>query len=49
VRKLQLAWKRVGPVPDEVGRELNERFQRVCNRFFKQRDQRRKPGSPPAR
>jgi hypothetical protein len=42
VKRAQAAWRRVGPVPDEVGRELNDRFQRACQRFFKQRDLRRK-------
>ncbi len=49
IRKAQAAWKRVGPVPDPAGRELNDRFQRACNRFFKQRDQRRRPSSAPVR
>jgi hypothetical protein len=44
IKKAQAAWRRVGPVPEAVGRELDERFQRACNRFFKQRDSRRKPG-----
>jgi hypothetical protein len=43
IKKAQSAWRRVGPVPEAVGRELDERFQHACNRFFKQRDQRRKP------
>ncbi len=47
IRKAQAAWRRVGPVPDAVARELNDRFQRACNRFFKQRDQRRKSPPPP--
>jgi hypothetical protein len=47
IRKAQASWRRVGPVPEPVARELHERFQRACNRFFKQRDQRRKPAAPP--
>ena len=43
IKKAQTGWRRVGPVPEAVGRELDERFQRACQRFFKQRDQRRKP------
>ncbi len=43
IKKAQAAWRRVGPVPEAVARELEDRFQRACNRFFKQRDQRRKP------
>jgi hypothetical protein len=49
IRKAQAAWKRIGPVPEPVAKELSERFQRACNRFFKQRDQRRKPAAVPPR
>jgi len=46
VKKAQAAWRRVGPVPESAARELDERFQRACQRFFKQRDLRRKPAGP---
>ncbi len=46
IRKAQAAWKRIGPVPELVAHELHDRFQRACNRFFKQRDSRRKPAGP---
>ena len=36
VRQAQASWSRLGPVPGQVGRELNERFHRACNRFFDQ-------------
>jgi hypothetical protein len=49
VKKAQTSWRRVGPVSDVVGRELEERFQHACHRFFKQRDQRRKPSTGPSR
>jgi hypothetical protein len=49
IKKAQAAWRRVGPVPDPTGQALSERFQRACQRFFKQRDQRRKPPFAPAR
>jgi hypothetical protein len=49
VRKAQAAWRRLGPVPDAVVRELEERFQRACNRFFRQLDQRRRPPTPARR
>ena len=49
VKKAQTAWRRVGAVPEAVGRELEDRFQRACQRFFKQRDQRRKPSAGPVR
>jgi len=49
VRKAQAAWRRLGPVPDAVVRELDERFQRACNRFFRQLDQRRRPPTPARR
>jgi hypothetical protein len=49
VRKAQASWRRLGPVPDAVGRDLEARFQRACNRFFKQLDQHRRPSGPPRR
>ncbi|CAN5848071.1 hypothetical protein BH18ACI5_BH18ACI5_03150 [soil metagenome] len=36
VRQAQSAWSRLGPVPGELGREMNERFRKACNRFFDQ-------------
>jgi septal ring factor EnvC (AmiA/AmiB activator) len=49
VRKAQASWRRLGPVPDVVGRELEDRFHRACTRFFKQLDQHRRPSAPPRR
>jgi len=49
VRKAQASWRRLGPVPDAVSRELEGRFQKACNRFFKQFDQHRRPSAPPRR
>jgi len=49
VRKAQASWRRLGPVPDAIGKALEERFQRVCNRVLRQRDARRPapgPGRP---
>jgi hypothetical protein len=37
VRRAQAAWKAVGPVPPAVARQLSDRFQRACGRFFSQR------------
>jgi hypothetical protein len=34
VRQTQAAWSRLGPVPGEAGRALNERFHRATSRFF---------------
>ena len=34
VRKAQGSWRRLGPVPDAVGKELEDRFQRACNRVL---------------
>lgn len=48
IRKAQAAWRRIGPLPDATARELNDRFQRACNRFFRQRE-RRNPTAPQAR
>lgn len=36
VRQAQAAWSRLGPVPDEAGRQLADRFHRACGRFFDQ-------------
>jgi hypothetical protein len=36
VRQAQSAWSRLGPVPGDAGRQLNDRFHRACNRFFDQ-------------
>jgi len=36
VRQAQSSWSRLGPVPGETGRQLNDRFHRACNRFFEQ-------------
>jgi hypothetical protein len=49
VRKAQASWRRLGPVPDAVGPELEARFQKACHRFFKQLDQHRRPSAPPRR
>jgi hypothetical protein len=50
IKKAQAAWRKIGPVPPDVTAELTARFQKACNRFFKQREQRRsKPVSTPAR
>ena len=49
VRKAQSLWRRLGPVPDAVGRELEARFHRACTRFFKQLDLHRRPSAPPRR
>ena len=44
IRKAQAAWRRVGPLPDAVAGELNDRFQKACNRFFRQREKRTPQG-----
>ena len=36
VRGAQASWTRLGPVPGETGRQLNDRFHRACSRFFEQ-------------
>jgi hypothetical protein len=33
VREAQSAWRRLGPVPGDAGRELEGRFRRACRRF----------------
>ena len=42
IRQLQAAWTHVGFVPDRQVRPLAMRFQRACQRFFDQREQRRR-------
>jgi len=42
IRHLQNAWTQVGFVPDAQVRPLAQRFQRACQRFYEQRDQRRR-------
>ena len=37
LRRAQAQWVRLGPVPVDVARPLNERFQRACRRLFEQR------------
>jgi hypothetical protein len=36
VRQAQASWNRLGPVPGEMGRTLNERFHKAVTRFFDQ-------------
>jgi hypothetical protein len=43
VKDAQNAWRRLGPVPGERGRQLASRFNRACRRFA---DQTRPPGAP---
>jgi hypothetical protein len=42
IRQLQTSWSHVGFVPDAQARPLAQRFQRACQRFFDQREQRRR-------
>ena len=49
IRKAQASWRRIGPVPDAIAQELADRFQLACNRFFRQREQRRPPSSGSSR
>ncbi len=49
VRRAQASWRRLGPIPDAIGGELEARFQGACTRFFRQLDQRRRPSSAPPR
>ena len=48
VESAQAAWQRLGTVPGETARELSERFQRACQRFFDERPriERAKPAEP---
>ena len=42
IRQLQASWTQVGFVPEAQARPLALRFQRACQRFFDQREQRRR-------
>lgn len=44
VRQAQAAWSRLGPVPGDAGRALDERFHRAVTKFF---DQYRRKVPPP--
>ena len=33
MRQAQASWSRIGPVPEEVRRPLDDRFQRACRRI----------------
>ena len=37
VEAAQAAWKRLGPVPGEAGRDFTARFEQACRRFFEER------------
>ena len=37
VEQAEAAWKRIGPVPGEAGRELQARFSRACETFHEKR------------
>jgi hypothetical protein len=47
VKEAQAAWRRLGPVPGEAGRALQDRFGRACQRFF-DLYRRRRVGQPGA-
>ncbi len=49
VRQAQAAWSRLGPVPDEAGRQLADRFHRACGRFFDQLRRHVPPAPAPQR
>ncbi len=44
VEQLQAAWRRIGPVPGEAGRELDERFKKASDEF-----QAKRPRESPSR
>jgi hypothetical protein len=52
VESAQAAWRRLGPLPGPEGKELGERFDGACRRFFELRPRRERPGPerrrPPA-
>ena len=46
VRQAQASFARLVPVPGETGRQLADRFQKACNRFFDQYRRKVPQGSP---
>ena len=49
VRQAQASWSRLGPVPGDAGRELNERFHKATSRFFELYRRKVPPQQSPAR
>ncbi len=50
IESAQAAWQRLGHVPGDAARELSERFERACRRFFEERPRLERPKTPePAR
>jgi hypothetical protein len=47
VESAQAAWKRLGPLTGETGRELAARFARACERFFAARPRLERPREEP--
>jgi hypothetical protein len=37
VKAAQAAWKRLSPLPSEIGESLEARFRTACDRFFRER------------
>jgi Domain of Unknown Function (DUF349) len=46
VESAQAAWQRLGHVPGDAARELSERFERACRRFFDERPRLERPKTP---
>jgi uncharacterized protein DUF349 len=46
VRQAQSSWSRIGPVPDDVRRELSDRFARACRVITEKAGQAVKTGAP---
>lgn len=39
IKRLQAAWKEIGPVPQKISQALWERFRQPCDQFFERRNQ----------
>jgi hypothetical protein len=46
LKKTQIAWRKIGYVPDEIRRPLAERFDAACRKFEKQRPRPRQESHP---
>jgi len=49
VESARAAWRRLGPLPGPQGRDLLERFEAACRRFFDQRPRSEQPRAPAER
>jgi hypothetical protein len=49
VKEAQAAWRRIGPVPEDLARPIAVRFQKACNKVLERTRNRRGPAPRPGR